>query len=376
MKIRALLIGKKRTWIVVGVAAVSIGLVACSGGKGDDPTVAGGVASTGAAVTSGLTSGGDSPSSEVAVSTGGGANGESPSIGAPSGVVTSVGNVTPGAVSPGIPVESQIASVETSGGNGASAPVVVVAQVPQVEPAPPTFARSVAASAFLQPGANQQTGIWVNGVGQIEVTPDIAMLSIGVEARESTVQRARDEAAEGMQRAIDAVKAQGVAADDIVTTAFNIQPQTIFREVRDGDVRYSVPEIIGYIVSNRVTVTIRDLDRVGDVVDAAAGEAGDLIRINNIRFTVEDTSQYGEPLRRLAAADARAKAEIYADAMGVELGPLVFLSESGGSVPIVRQDDVAIERAFALSARAPTPIMAGDTTLTTNVQVVFSLLSG
>ena len=228
--------------------------------------------------------------------------------------------------------------------------------------------------APAQANSSQQHGIWINGIGSIDVAPDVAILSVGVEARESTVSEAREAAAVALQAVVDAVIAEGVSVDDVKTTSFFISPQTIYREVRDINGSYSQPEIIGYIVSNQLSVTIRDLDKVGGVVDSAAENAGDLVRINNIQFAVDDTSQYAVQLRQLAAVDARAKAEIYADALGVQLGSLLFLTETGSSAPRVAFDgDFAVTEA-AFAKAAPTPIFGGDSALTARIQVVFEII--
>jgi len=268
---------------------------------------------------------------------------------------------------------TQISSVETSQG----APVVSVSSVGESLPPVRTdgFAQSFGSTSVGGSTSigNQQTGFWVDGFGSIDVEPDIATLSVGVESRESTVSEAREAAAVALQRVIDAVMAEGVAEDDIQTSSFRISPQTIYREVRDVNGTYSQPEIIGYIVTNQLSVTIRDLDKVGDVVDSAADEAGDLVRINNINFGVDNPTQYGEQLRQLAAIDAQAKAQIYADTLGVAVGQLIFLSESGSSAPSVGVPSVDFALASIEFSRAPTPIFAGDSTLTARVQAVFAI---
>lgn len=268
---------------------------------------------------------------------------------------------------------TQISSVETSQG----APVVSVSSVGESLPPVRTdgFAQSFGSTSVGGSTSigNQQTGFWVDGFGSIDVEPDIATLSVGVESRESTVSEAREAAAVALQRVIDAVMAEGVAEDDIQTSSFRISPQTIYREVRDVNGTYSQPEIIGYIVTNQLSVTIRDLDKVGDVVDSAADEAGDLVRINNINFGVDNPTQYGEQLRQLAAIDAQAKAQIYADTLGVAVGQLIFLSESGSSASSVAVDTVDFAFASAELSRAATPIFAGDSTLTARVQAVFAI---
>jgi len=270
-------------------------------------------------------------------------------------------------VSTAISELTQIPSVEGS----QSSPVIAVSNIGESLPPVRTdgFAQSFASTAI----GNQQTGFWVDGFGSLDIEPDIATLSVGVEAREATVSEAREAAAQGLQSVIDAVKAQGVGDDDIETSSFRIQPQTVYREVRDLNGTYNQPEIIGYIVTNQFSVTIRDLDKVGDVVDSAADEAGDLVRINSISFGVDNPTQYGEELRQLAAIDAQAKAQIYADTLGVSVGQLLFLSESGSSAPSVSIPERVFASASADFAKTSTPIFAGDSTLTARVQAVFAI---
>lgn len=330
MRIRSVFASGKRVAIGLGVAALLVGGVACSGGEAESAA--------------------DSPPPNTT------------STEAPSGVAISTSPGSSGAVSPSVgevavgaqPPEAVITERVASSGSGFAVPG-------SITPA--------------QIGAGQQTGIWVNGRGQLDVEPDIATLSMGVEARAASVADARQSAAAAMEEVLDTVKNQGVEEDDVETTSFRIQPQITYREIRTQDGgRTNKQEITGYIVTNQVQITIRDLENVGTVVDAAAGAAGDLVRINHIGFSVEDPSQYGEQLRRRAAEDAKAKAQIYADAMGVQLGPLVFLSEQGSSAPTVSRDFAGAEKAMA--AEAPrTPIQAGDMTFSAQIQAVFAIAS-
>ena len=176
-----------------------------------------------------------------------------------------------------------------------------------------------------------------------------------------------------MTAVLDAIKNLGVADDDIVTTSFNIYPQTIWVEVTDGDGRHSEPRITGYQVSNNVEVTVRNLDILDDVIDTAAERGGDLIRVNSISFTVSNPAQHGAETRQLAAIDARAKAELYAQAMGVTLGPLVFLTEISSSAPMA-QKTYAADAAMAEGGFAPTPIQSGDVSLSTTIQAAFTII--
>jgi len=275
---------------------------------------------------------------------------ESPAIGAPS---------VDGAVSSGL-------------NTGSSKGVAVSSyDAPMIEPiaigAPSEYGFS---SSYVGQAGTANSGIWVTGQGTIEIPADIAQVSIGVESRETTVAEARQKAAEAMDSVLDAIKENGVSEDDIVTTNFNIYPQTVWVEVSDSLGRHSEPRITGYTVSNTVQVTVRDIENLSPVVDTAASAGGDLIRINSIQFTVDDSSVYGEQIRQMAAAEALAKADVYARAMGVTLGPLVYLTEIGSSVPMAapRAEMAAMDGAFKSS-----PILSGDVNLSVTIQAVFAI---
>ena len=216
------------------------------------------------------------------------------------------------------------------------------------------------------------SGIWVTGQATLEIPADVAQVSIGVESRETTVSAARQNAAAAMEKVLSAIKENGVSEDDIVTTNFNIYPQTIWVEVSDALGRHSEPRITGYTVSNTVQITVRDIDNLSPVVDTAATAGGDLIRINSIQFTVDDSSAFGAQMRQQAAADALAKADVYARAMGVTLGQLVYLTEIGSDVPMARSFPQA-EMAAMDSGFKSTPISAGDVNLSVTVQAVFAI---
>ena len=216
------------------------------------------------------------------------------------------------------------------------------------------------------------SGIWVTGQATLEIPADVAQVSIGVESRETTVSAARQNAAAAMEKVLSAIKENGVSEDDIVTTNFNIYPQTIWVEVSDALGRHSEPRITGYTVSNTVQITVRDIDNLSPVVDTAATAGGDLIRINSIQFTVDDSSVFGAQMRQQAAADALAKADVYARAMGVTLGQLVYLTEIGSDVPMARSFPLA-EMAAMDSGFKSTPISAGDVNLSVTVQAVFAI---
>ena len=278
-------------------------------------------------------------------------NEESPNIGAPADVVDGAG---PSSVSDGGIVASGYDAPAIEPVSSYGAPTLYGSQTSAVNTA--------------------NSGIWVTGQATLEIPADIAQVSIGVESREVNVADARQKAAEAMDNVLAAITELGIDGDDVVTSYFNIQPQTIWVEVSDSLGRHSEPRITGYIVNNTVQVTVRNIDVLGTVIDTAAATGGDLIRINSIQFTVGDSSVYGEQIRQLAAADALAKADLYARVMDVTLGPLVYLAELGSSVPMAKASPVAMEVAAMDIGFVRTPISAGDVNLSVTVQVVFAIV--
>jgi uncharacterized protein YggE len=212
---------------------------------------------------------------------------------------------------------------------------------------------------------NQQTGIWVSGEGKVTVTPDIATLYLGVEAKADTVAEAQSQAAEAMGNVMTALTDNGVADKDIQTQYFNISQLTSW----DNDKNEQV--VIGYDVTNMVTAKIRDIDNVGTIIDAVATAGGDFIRVNSIAFSVDDPSIYYEEVRQEAMTDAKAKAEQLADLAGIKLGKPTYISEGTIYPPVVYRDAGA--GVMAPSEAYPTPVSPGEIDLTLSVQVAYAI---
>jgi len=150
---------------------------------------------------------------------------------------------------------------------------------------------------------NQQEGIWSSGEGKVTVTPDIATLSLGIEAQAATISDAQSEAQSAMDRVMDALDTNGVAEKDIQTQYFNISQITSWDDKNQQEI------VIGYRVTNTVSAKIRDVTKAGIVIDAVALAGGDLTRVNYISFSVDDPTRYHDEARDKAMADARGKAE-------------------------------------------------------------------
>ncbi len=211
----------------------------------------------------------------------------------------------------------------------------------------------------------QQEGLWVNGKGDALAVPDVANLSLGVQAQAATVADAQSQAAKAMDGVMTALTGNGVAAKDIQTQYFNIQQLTKYDNNKQQNI------VIGYQVTNTVNAKIRALDKVGAIIDAVAKAGGDLTRINSIGFSVDDPTPYYKDARQKAMADAKAKAEQMAGLAGVKLGKPTYITESS----YLPTTPAPVLRAEVVPAPAPqTPISAGQLTITVNVQVVYPIL--
>jgi uncharacterized protein len=213
-------------------------------------------------------------------------------------------------------------------------------------------------------GANgsQQTGVWVSGTGKVTAVPDVAILSLGVEAQEKTVKEAQSEAAAAMTAVVAALKTNGVADKDIQTQWYNISP--VMKWVEDTNEQIT----IGYKVSNMVTAKIRDISKAGTIIDAVAEAGGNLTRINSISFTVDDPTAYYNQAREKAMQDANAKAEQMATLAGITLGKPTYISESGGYIPTPYY-----LKDYAEGGSASTPISPGELDITLTVQVGYAI---
>lgn len=212
----------------------------------------------------------------------------------------------------------------------------------------------------------QQTGIWVSGTGEVSVVPDVAILQMGVEAREASVSEAQSEAADAMNEVMASLASNGVASEDIQTQWYSISPVTKWID----DTREEIT--IGYRVANTVTAKIRDIESVGTVIDAVASAGGDLTRVSSIRFTVDDPDPYYDQAREEALADAMGKAEQIASVAGVGLGRPFYISETGGVVP--PRPYPVMDYGYAEGAKAMTPISAGEIEISLTVQMAYSII--
>lgn len=281
---------------------------------------------------------------------------------------------------------------------------------------------------FPQP---QQSGISVSGQGSVTVTPDIAVINLGVEVSRPTVEEARNEAAALMTAMQEALTRNGVEERDIATRFFNIYPQysrfqpcvydaidedaarsilplplpaveasvssgsgestgsadavsagaPLAEPAEEGPIAVSHPEtcrpqerrIIGFTVNNQLTVKVRDFDRLSDTLDDAITAGGDAVRVNNVSFTVDEPEQYWDEAREAAVKDARERAEQLARLAGASLGSLRSISESTNNFSGRVFLDYAVAASADASFESATQLNPGEQEISLTVYLVYDV---
>jgi uncharacterized protein len=216
----------------------------------------------------------------------------------------------------------------------------------------------IAPAAAQQPPSERQTSIVVAGEGSISVAPDYAEITAGVTTKAKTAKEASEANAKLMTAVTAALLDAGIAQKDIATTRYSIQP--VYATQSNAEAK-----LTGFSASNQVAVTIRQIDKAGDIADRMVG-AG-VTNINNLVFLHTDTSKLLDQAREAAIADARRKAEIYARAAGVGLGRVAWINETSAYTPIAAFDGMLRAKAVA------TPIARGEDTLRVEVTVGFDI---
>lgn len=209
--------------------------------------------------------------------------------------------------------------------------------------------------AEAPPGASVQ----VEGTGTATGAPDVLRAMVGVEVTADAVGDALRDADAAVRRVLDALRSQDVAEADVRTTNVSIYPTY-------GD---DGQRITGYLARHDLEVTLRDLDRAGEVIGAVTEAGGDAARLQGVSYALEDDAGPQEQARAAAFAAARVKAEQYAELTGRELGEVLEVREQvtpPGPVPYAAADMGGAE-AMAVT------LAPGSATVSVTVAVQWSL---
>ncbi|MDQ3482661.1 MAG: SIMPL domain-containing protein [Pseudomonadota bacterium] len=204
------------------------------------------------------------------------------------------------------------------------------------------------------------TRLDVTATGEVTRVPDVAIISAGVVTRSATASGALRENSARMERVIAALRRAGVAERDIQTSSINLNPEYRYQENQP-------PQLVAYTASNQVTIRFRDIRNSGRILDSLVAEGAN--QINGPTMTIDEPRAALDEARANAVAAGRARAELYARALGKRVARVISISESGGQyapppMPMA-------ERSMAVSA--DTKIEPGEQKLQVGLAMVFEL---
>lgn len=211
--------------------------------------------------------------------------------------------------------------------------------------------------------AFKATTLNLSAYGEARQAPDMATITLGVTTEAPSASEAMKLNAERMTGVIASLKKAGIDPRDIQTSGLNLNPQYVYVENQP-------PKLNGYQAANTVTIVVRDLKKLGSVVDASVNSGA--TNVGGISFGIED-SQASEDKARIEAVKAlQAKANLYAQSLGYKVARLVSFSESGGYAP----QPPVVYASFARAEKmdAGTPVEAGQLKVRIDVSATFELV--
>ena len=217
----------------------------------------------------------------------------------------------------------------------------------------PTFAEDTKMSRIIS----------LTGHGEVRAVPDLAMINMGVTSSAETARAALDANTKAMTELMASLKAANVEDKDISTSNFSVNPRLDY-----GQNNGQPPKVVGYDVSNNVSVIVRKIDGLGTLLDKAVSSGSN--QINGISFSVSKPEVAMDEARKMAVQDAMHKAQIYTSAAAINLGNIMSISENNG----MAEPQVMFSRAKAMSAdAAPVPIAQGSQIISVDVNISWEI---
>lgn len=201
----------------------------------------------------------------------------------------------------------------------------------------------------------------VTGHGIVSAPPDIATVLTGVESFADTAAQALAANSDQMRRVFEALDAAGIELRDIQTSNLSVSPRYNDRKMR------TEYQVAGYQVRNTLTVRVRDVAELGEILDTIVSTGAN--RIDAVSFGFSDPKTLRDQARKAAVEDARNTAELYANAAGVTLGGVLSISD-GSVAPRPIQG-----MAMAEMSRSAVPIAAGESSISDSVRIVWELVA-
>ena len=239
----------------------------------------------------------------------------------------------------------------------ASAALLAAAAAPQA-----VAAQQPGAHAMHATHAIEGTLLTISAEGAVEAAPDMATVSLGVTTEGASAAAALAANAQRMNALNAALRRAGVAERDIQTSNVSVNPQYAYEEGES-------PRVTSYQANNTVNAKVRNLDALGRIIDGAVSAGGNTV--NGVSFSHQDPDAQLDAARRDAAAAARRRADLYAQAFGLSVHRVIAINEGGGYSPPIPMP-FAMEARMAADA-APTPVSPGEVRTTANVSVTYEL---
>lgn len=229
-----------------------------------------------------------------------------------------------------------------------------VNNLPAIEPAPST-----------EPAAGSTNTIIATAIGEYNVAPDVAYVNIGMTTSGSSAEEVQKINDENMSKVLEAIKNAGIADNEISTSDYSVYPEYNYASTRQT--------IKGFVAVNRATITINDINNVGKVLQAAHNAGAN--DIGNISFSIKNRNEAYNAALSGAIQAARSRAQVMADAAGVQLGGLVQVSETSYSTPYVQRSysNYVGEAEPQAADSTASSISTGELKINANATVVFEI---
>lgn len=223
-----------------------------------------------------------------------------------------------------------------------------------------SFLTAEAPDARAHDRESDRRTISLSATGSVKTTPDKVEITTGVTSEGQTARDALYKNTQAMTKVVEGLKEAGIEAKDIQTTNFSISP--IYEQKKQGQAAF----IIGYRVTNQVHITVRDTGKLGDILDKVVSLGAN--QVGSISFGVSEPEALKDEARKQAMRNAIADAKLYAETAGVELGPVLTITEEdGGYIPRYA------EAAAPMAMDKAVPIEAGTTTVQIRIRVTWEL---
>lgn len=221
-------------------------------------------------------------------------------------------------------------------------------------------------SAWSAEQEKREATIIVSGEGETTLAPDMATMTLSVVRQAKTAEEAMKANNEAMVKVLADLKEKGIAERDLQTSDFSVQPQ--YRQDKASDGSYQAPEIDGYLATNSLAVKVRDLSKLGGLIDASVK-----LGVNqggNIVFGNDDPKNAVTEARQKAVAEAAEKAKVLTEAAGVRLGRVIEISENFARPMAQPMYRVAMAKEMAADA---VPVASGENSYTVTVNITYAL---